>query len=150
MSKEIVAKVSILLDAPVPAVWNAITDPVAVKKYFFGTDLVTSWQIGEPIFFRGEWEGQAYEDKGTVLDFQVEKMLKYDYYSSMSGKEDKPENYQTIIYELRPKDGRTELIITQTNVASEEQKEHSEQNWLMVLGEMKKLVEDGGDDEMMR
>lgn len=141
MSKEIIAKVSILLDAPVSTVWKAITDPAEVKKYFFGTDLVTDWEVGKPIYFRGEWEGTAYEDKGTVLDFQVEKMLKYDYYSSFSGKEDIPENYQTITYEVEPKNGQTELRITQTNVADEDSKEHSEQNWNMVLQELKKLVE---------
>lgn len=141
MSKAIVAKVSILLDAPVSTVWKAVTDPAEVKKYFFGTDLVTEWKIGSPVYFRGEWDGKPYEDKGTVLDFQPEKMLKYDYYSSFSGKEDIPENYQIITYEIRPENDKTELTITQTNVATEDAKEHSEQNWNMVLQELKKLVE---------
>ena len=52
---------------------EAIIDPVKVKQYFFGTDLVTNWEVGKPIFFRGEWEGQAYEDKGTVLQFEPKK-----------------------------------------------------------------------------
>lgn len=143
MTKEKVhnVRVSILLDAPASTVWKAVTDPVEVKKYFFGTDLVTEWQVGQPIYFRGEWEGQPYEDKGTVLAYEPEKMLQYDYYSSFSDKEDIPENYQTITYELEPQAGKTLLKITQTNVDSAEQKEHSEQNWDMVLQELKKLVE---------
>lgn len=141
MSKEIVAQVSILLDAPISKVWQAITDPVEVKKYFFGTDLVTEWKVGRPIFFRGAWEGKAYEDKGTVLQFSPEKMLQYDYYSSFSGKKDIPENYQLITYQLETYKGGTRLRITQTNIGSEEQKEHSEQNWNMVLQELKKLVD---------
>lgn len=141
MTKEITARVSIQLNAPIATVWKAITDPAEVKKYFFGTDLVTDWTVGQPIYFRGEWEGNPYEDKGTVLQFQPQKMLQYDYYSSFSEKEDIPENYQTITYELEPQNGGTLLKITQTNMGSEEQKQHSEQNWDMVLQEMKKLVE---------
>ncbi|PHN04714.1 SRPBCC family protein [Flavilitoribacter nigricans] len=141
MSKEIIARTSILLDAPVATVWNAVTDPAEVKKYFFGTDLVTSWKVGEPIYFRGEWEGQAYEDKGTVLRYEPQKQLQYDYFSSFSDKEDLPENYQTITYEVEPRDGKTLLSITQTNVPTTEQKDHSEENWNMVLQELKKLVE---------
>lgn len=141
MSKAIQAETSILLDAPITKVWQAVTDPAEVKKYFFGTDLVTAWKVGEPIYFRGEWEGNAYEDKGTVLQYQPEKMLQYDYFSSMSGKEDLPENYQIITYELEARDHKTLLKITQDNVPSEESKEHSEQNWNMVLEELRKLVE---------
>lgn len=141
MSKTITATVSMEFDVPVAKVWQAITDPALVKQYFFGTDLVTDWKVGNPIYFRGEWEGRAYEDKGTVLRFEPEKMLQYDYYSSWSELEDKPENYQIITYTVEPKDNGTLLTILQTNVPGEEQKEHSEQNWLMVLGEMKKLIE---------
>jgi uncharacterized protein YndB with AHSA1/START domain len=141
MSKTITATVSMEFDAPVAKVWQAITDPALVKQYFFGTDLVTDWKVGKPIYFRGEWEGQAYEDKGTVLQFEPEKMLQYDYFSSWSELEDKPENYQTITYTVEPKGDGTLLTIIQTNVPGEEQKEHSEQNWAMLLGEMKKLVE---------
>jgi len=141
MSSPLVAKVNILLDAPPAKVWKAVTDPAEVKKYFFNTKLVTDWEVGKPIYFRGEWEGQAYEDKGTVLQFRPQKMLQYDYWSTFSGKEDVPENYQTITYELEPQGDGTLLTITQTNVPSEESKEHSEQNWGMVLAELKKLVE---------
>lgn len=141
MNTAIIAKVSIHIDAPVATVWKAVTDPGLVKQYFFNTDLVTNWKVGNPIYFRGEWDGQAYEDKGTVLAFEPQKMLQYDYLSSWSDKPDLPENYQTITYELTPKDNGTLLSITQNNVDSEAQKEHSEHNWEMVLGEMKKMLE---------
>ena len=141
MSNKITAEVKIELKAPMAVVWKAITDPQEVKKYFFGTQLVTDWQIGQPIYFRGEWEGQSYEDKGTVLQFVPQKILQYDYWSSFSQKEDIPENYQTITYEVENKGDHILLSITQTEIDSKEQKEHSEQNWNMVLGELKKLVE---------
>jgi uncharacterized protein YndB with AHSA1/START domain len=54
---------SITINAPRQTVWDAITKPELIKKYFFGTNTVTTWKVGTPIFFRGEWEGKPYEDK---------------------------------------------------------------------------------------
>ena len=140
MKSNLTAQVSIDFNAPKPRVWKALTDPVEVKQYFFGTSLITDWNVGSPIRFVGEWEGKAYEDKGTVLKFEPESMLQYDYWSSMSGKEDKPENYQTITYRVTEKDGITNVQIIQDGVA-EEGREHTEQNWKMVFEGMRSLVE---------
>jgi hypothetical protein len=112
-----------------------------VKQYFFGTNLICDWKVGSPILFTGEWEGKPFEDKGTVLEYQHESRLSYDYYSAFSGQPDVPENYQIIIYQVTEKNGVTALIITQSNCRSEEVKTHSEANWKMVMDGMKKLVE---------
>ena len=45
------------IHAPIEKVWDGLTNPELVKKYFFGTQLVTTWAPKTPIFFRGEWEG---------------------------------------------------------------------------------------------
>jgi uncharacterized protein YndB with AHSA1/START domain len=131
---------STVLKAPVEKVWEAITNPSIVKQYFFGTDLVTDWKPGSPLYFRGEWEGKPYEDKGTVLEYTPLKSLAYSYLSSWSGMADKPENYLHITYTVRPVAEGTELTITQTNY-DEERAKHSEGNWAMVIDGMRKLVE---------
>ena len=59
----------------------------------------------------------------------------------MSGKEDKPENYANVIYEIEPQDNSTIISITQDNIENEEQLAHMKQNWGMVLDNMKKLLE---------
>ena len=59
----------------------------------------------------------------------------------MSGKEDKPENYANVTYELTPGNNETGLTITQDNIADEKTKEHSMQNWRSVLNDLKKLLE---------
>lgn len=43
----------VIVKAPLNKVWDAIIKPELVKQYFFGTELVTTWKIGSPIFFRG-------------------------------------------------------------------------------------------------
>ena len=52
-----------------------------------------------------------------------------------------PENYANITYELYEEDGETELTVKQENVASEEVRKHSEQNWATVLKNLKDLLE---------
>ncbi|MDN3547199.1 SRPBCC family protein [Mucilaginibacter aquaedulcis] len=127
--------------APASKVWQGLTDPEMVKAYFFGTNLQSSWRVGEPIVFSGEWDGKKYEDHGKILEIDPGWFLKYTYWSSMSGTEDKPENYATITYSLDENDGITTLIITQDNIKDEEAKHHSEQNWQGVFDGLRKMIE---------
>jgi hypothetical protein len=54
---------------------------------------------------------------------------------------DVPENYHTVAYELSEQNGRTHVTLKQDNNATEEEQAHSEQNWNMVLGKLKELLE---------
>src|SRR6187549_2852954 len=94
-------------------VWKALTDPEIIKKYFFGTETTTDWKVGSPIIFRGEWEGKPYEDKGTILEIEKEKFVKYNYWSSFSGTPDVPANYNNITYAVKEANGETVLTVTQ-------------------------------------
>jgi len=134
-------EVSIVIDAPREEVWDALTNPDQIKKYFFGTEAISDWKKGSPLHFRGEWEGKKYEDKGTILETKPGELFKYTYWSSMSGIEDKPENYVTVTYTLSEELGKTKVIITQDNIESDEMRKHSEENWNKVLGDLKNLLE---------
>jgi uncharacterized protein YndB with AHSA1/START domain len=134
---------SIDVNAPAAKVWEALTNPTIVKKYFFGTNVKTDWIKGSPIFWEGEWEGKTYQDKGVILDIDPGKSVKYNYWSSMSGTEDTPENYQDITYKLEEHGSKTKLNITQDNIKNEDAKKHSEENWQGVFGKMKEMVESG-------
>ena len=63
----ITAQAATTIDAPVEDVWNSVTDPDRISKYFMGADQATDWQVGHPITFTGEWKGQQYQDKGEIL-----------------------------------------------------------------------------------
>lgn len=141
MKRNIVAEASITIRAPASKVWEALTKPELIKQYLFGSEVVTDWQVGSPIYYRGEWQGRSYEDKGTVLEVQRERRLVSTHWSPLSGVPDTPENYHTVTYLLAEHDGSTDVTIRQDNNASEEEKTHSEQNWQTVLAGLKKLVE---------
>lgn len=129
-----------MLKAPVDKVWQALTDPKLVEQYFFGTKLETGWKVGSPIFFRGEWEGKSYEDKGIVLSYDPERSLSYSYLSSWSNLPDEPQNYLRVGYAVKSVEGGTELTIEQTNYDAEKV-EHSQENWATLIDGMRKLVE---------
>jgi len=142
MTTNIKARVSINIHAAVSNVWEALTNPEIIKQYLFGTNTITDWKVGSPIKFKGEWEGKSYEDKGTILAFQKNKLIKYDYWSSMSGIEDKPENYLIVSYLLSVDDDNVNLTVLQENIPDEKSKAHSEENWDKVLNALKKVVEE--------
>lgn len=136
------AQASVTIQAPLSQVWQALTEAKMVKQYLFGTDMETTWKVGSPILFKGQWEGKAYADKGTVLNFQPEETFSYSYWSNFSGTEDKPENYQNISFDLKTiSDGQVEVTVTQENASSQESANHSAENWKKVLDSMKKLLE---------
>ena len=141
MKSKIKGQVSTNIHAPINKVWDALTKPEMIKQYFFDTNTFTDWKVGSPIKFKGEWEGKKYEDKGTILDFQKNKLIKYDYWSSMSGIEDEPENYVTITYKLAEKDDQVNVTVIQENIPDEKMKKHAEENWRKVLNGLKKLLE---------
>ncbi len=134
-------KTAIEIKAPASKVWEALTEPAIVKQYFFGTDLTSDWEQGSPITWEGEWEGNAYKDTGTILEIEPGTRVKYNYWSSMAGTENVPENYVDITYELVEAGGSTTLFITQEKIKTEEAKQHSEQNWQWVFGKMKEMIE---------
>jgi uncharacterized protein YndB with AHSA1/START domain len=134
---------AIEVNASAASVWDALINPEKIKQYLFGTNTFCDWRVGSPLRFTGEWEGKLYEDKGTILAIEEEKMLSYDYWSNFSGVADAPENYQIVTFRLEGKNGKTILHLTQQNIRSEEAKAHSEENWNMVLNSLKELVEKG-------
>jgi len=140
MDKHLKMTESINIHAPVSKVWTALTDKAQIKSYFFGTEVDSDWKKGSPITWSGEWEGQHYEEKGTVLDLENGKMLSFSYLSS--GKTDVPENYSTIVYNLETNgNGETRLAVSQSNFESQETCDHSKENWKQVLAGLKKVVE---------
>jgi uncharacterized protein YndB with AHSA1/START domain len=142
MSRGFNAIKRVTIHATKSEVWEALTDPDKVKQYLHGTEMSTDWKEGSPIFWRGEWKGRSYEDKGTVLAVQTEKLLRYTHWSPMGGSEDKPENYHTVTYELAGDDGKTTLTLTQDNNASQEEADTmADNNWGPVLNGLKEMVE---------
>jgi uncharacterized protein YndB with AHSA1/START domain len=136
------------------AVWKALTTPSTLKQFFFGSDVSTDWRVGSPISFRGNWKGKPYEDKGNIQTFDRDHRLAFTHWSPLSGMEDTPENYHVVSFDLRPANGGTEVVLTQTNqndaepITPENRQEYAK-NWTMVLEGLKNAVEAASPSERL-
>lgn len=54
MNKELIAKVSTTVNAPIARVWEALTKPEIIKQYMFGANVVSDWRVGSSIVWKGE------------------------------------------------------------------------------------------------
>jgi|ERR1043166_625548 uncharacterized protein YndB with AHSA1/START domain len=141
MDHALISEQSIEIAAKASKVWELLTNPEKIKVYLFGTQTETSWKPGTPIAFHGSWNGTEYHDKGTVMDYQEDRLLSYTYWSSMGGMEDKPENYIRVKFSLEDEDEQTRLTLTQEGAKNKEALEHSESNWKTVLEKIKEMAE---------
>jgi uncharacterized protein YndB with AHSA1/START domain len=125
-------------------VWLALTRPDLVKRWQYGSDLLTTWEVNSPIVFRNEWNGQVFEQKGTVLEFSPMSRVKYSLFFPRPGLEDSPENHFVMTYELAERNGITSLVVRQEDPrAAEPATSAGEDEGPNVLSQLKELVEAG-------
>lgn len=141
MDNTLIAKSSTTIDAPIEKVWEALTTPEIIKQWFFGVDTITDWKVGSPILHRGIWQDKPFEDKGVILKFEPLKEIVHTHWSPLTGTPDAPENYNTVTMSLSDQAGRTQVTISNDNNPTEESRDHSAQNWAMVLKSLKEVLE---------
>ena len=106
---------TIVINAKPAEVWEALTNPELTKKYMFNCEVISTWAIGSPIVWKGNYQGYETGENGIILNCEKEKQLKYSSFDPNFGLEDIPENYLHITYDLLYKDGQTELTFTADN-----------------------------------
>ena len=124
-------------------VWAALTEPEQIATYMYGSQVATTWEVGSPITWDGEYEGRPYQDKGKVLTYDEPHVLSVTHYSPMMGQPDEPESYHTLVYTLTAADAGTHLELTQDGNESAEQAQQFSQNWQDMLDGLKAQVEGG-------
>jgi uncharacterized protein YndB with AHSA1/START domain len=141
MSNKLTAKTQITVDASASKVWQALTKPELIKQYMMGADVSCDWKVGSPIVYTGTYQGKSYKEKGIIQKLEPNKLLQATHFSESSGKEDKPENYALVTWELHEKNAATVVSVSQDNIGNEQGVEASKRNWTMVLQALKKTVE---------
>jgi len=141
VNDDLIARAAIDIRASIEKTWHALVDPSTIRQYMFGTQVTADWRAGGPITWKGEWQGKAYEDKGTILRFEPGRALQYTHFSPLSGLPDRPENYHTVTIELSAEGEQTRVRLSQDHNETEEARAHSQKNWEMMLGGLKELLE---------
>ncbi len=137
----LIARTELTLNASADEVWNALTNPALVKKYMMGAEVKSDWKVGSPLVYTGEYKGKRFEEKGVIKRIEPKKLLEATHFSTTSGKEDKPENYSLVTWELEEHGKTTVVSVSQDGIATEKGVEGSKANWTTVLKGVKATVE---------
>jgi uncharacterized protein YndB with AHSA1/START domain len=129
------------INATAEKVWETLTKPGLVKLWQFGSDLITSWRVGEPIRFRNEWQGNVFEQWGTVLECKEPGLLRYTLFAPGPGLPDVPENYFVMTYVITAENGKTTLEIIQEDNRPGAVQEPPQGDENPVLQSLQKLAE---------
>ncbi|SDP21452.1 Activator of Hsp90 ATPase homolog 1-like protein [Mucilaginibacter sp. OK268] len=134
---------TVTISSPVSRVWEVLTNPELIKRWMLDTEInvTTDWQIGSSIIFKGSLEWTDFENKGTILQFEPEKIFQYNYWSTLSGLSDIPGNYIIVGFVLRPIAKQTALTLTLSNITDEITYKHLDFYWTVTLDVFKKLCE---------
>ncbi|HET6989959.1 MAG TPA: SRPBCC domain-containing protein [Bacteroidia bacterium] len=134
---------SITINAPASKVWHALTDPDSINEWLAENEIkvISEWKTGSPISFSGTWHGIEYNDKGTILKFETEKVFQYSYWNCFSNLSDSPENYYVIEFTLTPDGNQTRLTLTCSNIVTEAIYTHLNFYWTVTLDVIRKLIE---------
>lgn len=143
MDNSLIASSSILINSTSEKIWDVLTNPKKIKVYLFGTEVQTDWKEKSSIAFLGEHKGHKYEDKGNVIEHKPSELLKYNYWSAVSGLEDKLENYSIVTYRVEKlDDNRYKFVWHQQGFSNEKGKCHTQEGLKTMLEQIKKLAEE--------
>ena len=135
---------TVTINASASVVWEVLTNPSLVKQWMaepeMEIDIITDWKVGGPVLIKG-FHHIKFENRGTVLHFEPDKVLQYNYLSSLSRLPDQIENYVAIEFRLTPKGIQTVLTITLSNFATETIYLHTDFYWKATIEILKKFVE---------
>lgn len=121
--------------------WAAVTLPEHVRQWQYGSELSTDWIVGHSIRFSALWQGETFEQWGTVEEFSTPRRLRYSLFAPRPGLEERPENYFSMIYELTDVDGATKVSFTHEDPREREDVEEESDEENPVLTQLRVVAE---------
>ena len=143
MERKHVSRASIEIEASSADVWDALVNPATAKEYFFGAKVHSDWKEGSPITFTGEFNGHSYHEKGTILQYQPERLLQYSHWSDLEPLPDLQENYRNWTFRIESGSPNVVLSVIEDNIPDETKRARSDAFWSGVLTTIKGIVESG-------
>jgi uncharacterized protein YndB with AHSA1/START domain len=145
---ELMVKDSLEIRAKPERVWQVLTDPELTQKYMFGCRTVSDWKVGSPLRWQATVDGQeVVAVKGTILEIEPGRLLRYTVIDAGAPSMDRPENYLRVTYQLTPQGDGVRLDVTQGDYAAvaDGQKRYQDTlaGWPRVLAQIKALAEAG-------
>jgi uncharacterized protein YndB with AHSA1/START domain len=134
---------SIEITAPVTCVWQALTESDQIAQWMSGARVESTWRPGAEIVFTGKLHEDAYRDRGTVLDSEPGRLLKYNHWAALSRRPDLPQNRTVVTCLLEATGGGSRLTVLHERFQSEDEYGHANYFWGFALQDLKRMVEQG-------
>lgn len=139
---------TISINAPLSKVWEYLTVPHLMKKWMgepeMHLEVSTDWVVGNPILIKG-FHHINFENKGTVLQFDPQKVIQYSHLSSVSRLPDIKENYSILTFLLIHNSKQTLLTIKIKNFPTETIYKHLNFYWQGTAVVLKNVIEQSPD-----
>jgi uncharacterized protein YndB with AHSA1/START domain len=132
---------SIRIRAKPSVVWATLINPGTVSRWMRGVQMESTWVPGGAITFAHTSQGRAYEDRGTVLAFEPERLLRYNHWSALSHRPDSETARTVITIALTPAGDETHLEVTHDNLHGKAAFGHARFFWRYALADIRTIAE---------
>ncbi|MGH8443808.1 MAG: SRPBCC family protein [Solimonas sp.] len=139
---------AVSIHAPAGVVWACLTRVERMRAWMAEPEMVleiaADWRVGGVIVMRG-FHHERFENTGTVLAFEPQRLLRYTQLNSLSRLPDVPENHALLEFRLAAAgdaaDDATALTFTASRFATPEIYKHLQFYWAGTLGILKRQAE---------
>lgn len=139
---------TVIINANPATVWNTLTNVKLVRQWMgdaeMKLEIETVWKISSPFIIRG-FHHVKFENRGSILQYEPNRILQYTHLNSLSRLEDKPKNYSVISFELKPAKHQTILTLTIENFPTETIYRHLSFYWMGTIEKIKRITEQQGE-----
>jgi uncharacterized protein YndB with AHSA1/START domain len=146
MSKLMINRKEVWFNSTSEKVWGLLTNPEMTKQYMFGCEVLSEWDKGSQIIWKGLTEDgeEVIYVKGEITEIVNGEKVSFTMLDPNMGIKDIPENYVNLTYELSQLENGTKLTIIQGDFNgtenAEKRYEESKVGWDMIIPLMKKIM----------
>jgi DNA-binding transcriptional ArsR family regulator/uncharacterized protein YndB with AHSA1/START domain len=121
------------------SLWQAITDPAFTRRYFFGSEIHSTFEVGAPVTYTGSEGGLNVE--GTIIESERPRRLVMTW-RSLWTEELAADPPSTVTWEIEELGEVCRLTLLHT-FDSENATYHETEGWALILAGLKTLIETG-------
>ncbi|WP_127582328.1 SRPBCC domain-containing protein [Paenibacillus koleovorans] len=139
-------KYEFYIDAPLETVWNTFISPEGVRQIFFGSELRSSFAVGEPYQYVGPGKDgdETVHVYGTILEYEPNKRISMTEHPGPSYWDNHAELQTRMTYTLETVYNCTKLTFVNDEwTDGHPSYERVSQDWWLILSNIKTLAETG-------
>ncbi|GHF59242.1 uncharacterized protein YndB with AHSA1/START domain [Deinococcus metalli] len=131
----------ILLPVAPALVWPAIVTPQRMAGWMadFPLHIAVTWTVGASLHMTGDLHGVPFENRGTVLEVVPVRLVRFTYWTSLSGRPYTGADLPVVQFTLTPEGDGTRLEVSHGNVPAGPERQHLPFYWnaaLLKLGDV--------------